>query len=179
MIQYSDCGVVWYAMKTIYKKELQAKKYLDALSIPNFVPMQQVVSKKGGRKTIVLKPAVHNLIFVKTDLAQLKEIKNNLKYLYNRLTTEDNLTTPIIVPTVQMDQFIDAITNHLQDIAYVDLTTEALEKGTPVRITDGKFKGYTGVLERVKGKRDRRVYVNIQGIAAYRFEVEASAIEKL
>lgn len=179
MIDYSDHGVVWYAMKTVYKKELQAKEYLDSRGIENFVPMQKEIHTKGNRKCVRFKPAVHNLIFVKTDLTGLKDIKISLNYLHNRLTTNDGVSTPIIVPTKQMDQFIHAMTNNLEEILYVDLTTTRLEEGTFVKITGGKFKGYEGVLEKIKGKRDRRVHVNIIGIVAYRFEVEASFIEKL
>ncbi len=179
MIDYSDRGIVWYAMKTVYKKELKAKEYLDSRGIENFIPMRQDIVVKYGRKSVIIKPAVHNLIFVKTDLKQLRDIKISLNYIHNCLMVENEVSVPIIVPTVQMDQFIDALTHHLEDIIYVDLTTTRLDKGTPVRITDGKFKGYEGILEKVKGKRDRRVHVNINGLAAYKFEVEATFIEKI
>lgn len=179
MIDYSDCGIVWYAMKTTYKRELQAKEYLDAHGIENFIPMQQKVEIKNGRKKVVIIPAVHNLIFIKTDLAQLREIKISLSYIHNRLATEGDHLSPIIVPTSQMDQFIDVTRHHLDRVLYVDLTTARLEKGTPVRITDGDFKGYEGELEKVKGKRDRRVVVSIEGIVAYKFEVAAKFIEKI
>ncbi len=179
MIDYSDHGVVWYAMKTIYKKELKAKEYLDSHGIENFIPMRQEIENKRGRKSVILKPAVHNLIFVKVNLAQLNDIKISLRYLHNQLMTEDNISYPIIVPTQQMDQFIDALTHHLEDIIYVDLSTTRLEKGTPVRITDGKFKGYEGELEKVKGKRDRLVHVIIKDVAAYKFETKVDFIEKI
>lgn len=177
MIDYSDHGVVWYAMKTTYKRELKAKEYLDSHSVENFIPMKQEVMTKNGRRRVILKPAIHNLIFVKTDLEQLIDIKISLNYLHNCLTTKNNTSAPIIVPTKQMDQFIDATTNHLNQVIYVDLTTTTLKKGTLVRITDGKFKGYEGELEKIKGKRNRRVFVNIKGVSAYSFEVEAEFIE--
>ncbi len=179
MIDYSDRGVVWYAMKTVYKKELKAKEYLDSRNIESFIPMTHEVSMKGGCRRVVAKPAIHNLIFVKVDLAQLKEIKMNLNYLHNRLMTEGGVSMPIIVPMEQMDQFIDAMTNHFEDITHIDLETSHLEKGTPVKITGGKFKGYEGELQRIKGKRDRRVHVNLKGVAAYSFEVEAGFVERV
>ncbi|MFI3278640.1 MAG: UpxY family transcription antiterminator [Rikenellaceae bacterium] len=177
MITYSSLGVVWYAMKTTYKRELKAKEYLDSRGIENFIPMQQHITSKYGRRIVTTKPAIHNLIFVKVDLSQLKDIKASLGYIHNCLTDKDNITSPIIVPFQQMEQFIDVTTKHLDQIAYVDLTTTTLKKGTPVRIIDGRFKGYEGELERIKGKRNRRVHVNIKGITAYSFEVEADLIE--
>lgn len=179
MIEYLNLGVVWYAMKTTYKKELRAKEYLDSRGVESFIPMQQKIESRSGRKRVTLVPAVHNLIFVKADLATLNEIKISLNYLHNCLMTEGNKSSPIIVPTKQMDQFIDAMTRNLERIIYVDLTTVALEKGVPVRITGGDFEGYEGEVERVKGKRDRYVHVIIKGVAAYRFEVAACFIEKI
>lgn len=180
MIDYSDHGVVWYAMKTVYKKELQAKQYLDSRGVENFLPMVKVVSSRMGRKQEILKPAIHNLIFIKTDLTELNDIKISLNYLHNKLmTVKEGLSAPIIVPAKQMEQFIDAATNHLDDIIYIDLTEVALEKGTLVRITDGKFKGYEGELAKTKGKRNRVVNVIMKDVAAFKFEVEACYIEKI
>lgn len=179
MIVYSDQGVVWYAMKTTYKKELQAKEYLTSRGIECFIPMKQETTTKQGRKTVVLKPAIHNLIFVKTNLEQLKDIKISLNYLHNHLTIENGNSVPIIVPTKQMEQFITAITHSLEEVIYVDLTATQLEKGTPVRITDGKFKNYQGELEKIKGKRDRRVTIKVGGICAYKIDVPANFIEKI
>lgn len=179
MIDYIDCGVVWYAMKTTYKKELQAKRYLESRGIKCFVPMIGCDFVKAGRKTTVLKPAMHNLIFVQADINLLADIKISLNYLHNRLTRSNGKLQPIIVPTLQMNQFVDAVNHQLENITYVDLSVTQLDKGVPVRITDGMFKGYEGELERIKGKRDKRVCVNVNGIVAYKFDVEANYVVKI
>lgn len=180
MIDYSDHGIVWYAMKTVYKKELQAKSYLDSRGVENYIPMVRDDSGRYGRKQMILKPAVHNLVFIKTDLAELNDIKISLHYLHNKLmTVEEGLSAPIIVPTRQMEQFIDAMTNHLDKVTYIDLSTTQLEKGTPVRIIDGDFKGYEGELAKTKGKRNRVVHIILESVAAFKIEVEASCIEKI
>ena len=41
-----------------------------------------------------------------------------------------------------------------------------LSKGTKVRITGGEFEGQEGVFLKVKGARDRRVVIEIQGVIA-------------
>ena len=41
-----------------------------------------------------------------------------------------------------------------------------LSKGTKVRITGGDFEGYEGVFVKVKGARDRRVVISLQGVIA-------------
>ncbi len=167
-------------MKTVYKKELQAKAYLDARGIENFLPMVKESTVRFGRKHEILKPAVHNLLFVKTDLAQLNDIKLSLKYLHNKLTTtQKGISAPIIVPKEQMEMFIHAMTTLADKITFIDLSTTTLAKGTLVRILSGDFKGFEGELEKVKGKRSRTVHVVLQGIAGFTCEVEACDIEKI
>ena len=41
-----------------------------------------------------------------------------------------------------------------------------LSKGIKVRITGGEFEGQEGIFLKVKGARDRRVVVEIQGVIA-------------
>ena len=41
-----------------------------------------------------------------------------------------------------------------------------LRKGTKVRITGGDFAGQEGIFLKVKGARDRRVVIEIQGVIA-------------
>ena len=41
-----------------------------------------------------------------------------------------------------------------------------LSKGTKVRITGGEFEGQEGIFLKVKGARDRRVVIEIQGVIA-------------
>ncbi|MFI3320250.1 MAG: UpxY family transcription antiterminator [Rikenellaceae bacterium] len=180
MVVYLDHGVVWYAMKTIYRKELKAKGYFDSQGIENFIPMQRISEQKRGVTKETLQPAIHNLIFVKTDLGGLNEIKTNLNYIRNILVTQDGgQSVPVVVPTEQMEQFIDATTNHIDDITYVDMSCGELEKGAPVKIIGGEFEGYVGELERVKGSRDKVVHVILKGVGAYKFKTSACYIEKL
>ena len=39
-----------------------------------------------------------------------------------------------------------------------------LKKGTKVRITGGEFEGQEGIFLKVKGARDRRVVIEVQGV---------------
>lgn len=179
MMNYSKNDRVWYAMKTTFKRELKAKAYLDSCNIECFVPMQQIHSTKAGKKNIILRPALSNLLFIKATAAQLSEIKLNLTYIHNRLFKSEGRLLPMVVPTVQMEQFIRANTYLLDQITYVDSTSTLLDKGTRVRIIDGDFKGYVGVLKKIKGKRDRRVTINIEGLVAYTVDVNASFVEEI
>ncbi len=51
-------------------------------------------------------------------------------------------------------------------------------KGTPMGIIDGQYKGYVGELEKIKGKRNRRVIIVIGDIIAYKIDVDANLYRK-
>lgn len=180
MVDYFDNGTVWYAMQTTYKRELKAKAFLDSCGIECFVPMVQSVIAVGGKKKVVVKPAIHNLIFIKSNLSLLKEVKSRLNFIHNILIENNSRLSPIIVPEKQMEQFINIVSTSLDKVIYVDLSLTRLEKGTKVRIVGGQFEGYEGVLMKVKGARDKRVVLNIEGIVAIAMiSIDAELIEKI
>lgn len=41
-----------------------------------------------------------------------------------------------------------------------------MKKGTRVRVCGGEFEGQEGIFVKVKGARDRRVVISIQGVIA-------------
>ncbi|MFI3321305.1 MAG: UpxY family transcription antiterminator [Rikenellaceae bacterium] len=180
MVDYSDKGTVWYAMQTTYKRELKAKSFLDSLGIENFIPMMQSITRVVGKKKVVVKPAIHNLIFVKAELTLLNHIKSRLNFIHNILIENNGRLSPIIVPERQMEQFINVVRTSLDKVIYVDLSLARLEKGTKVKITAGQFEGYEGVLMKVKGARDKRVVLNIECVVAIAIvSIDAELIEKI
>ena len=72
----------------------------------------------------------------------------------------------IIVPDEQMRVFI-AVTGSYDDrLLYLKTDELNLSKGTRVRVTGGEFEGYEGIFLKVKGARDRRVVIAIEGVIA-------------
>lgn len=180
IVDYTDKGVVWYAMKTTFCRELKAKAILDGANIENFIPMQQRSVVVNGKRKQVVEPAMHNLLFVKCDLKQIVEIKSKVNYLHNMLERRESYLAPIIVPTQEMEQFIELLGRDMKRILYVDITTTNLSAGTRVKIVGGEFEGYDGILMKVKGARDRRVVLNIEGVVAVAMaSIDASLIEVL
>ncbi len=166
MIDYSNKGTVWYAMKTTFKRELKAKAWLEAISIENFIPMQRTTTIVRGQKKLLTKPALHNLIFIRVDGDLLRKIKERVPYLHNYLTEQNGVLEPIIIPDREMEQFITISEASLAEVRYIDLTTTRLDKGTRVRIIGGDFEGFEGTLMKIKGARDKRVVLAIEGLMA-------------
>lgn len=154
----------WYAMRVTYRRELVVKEYLDKLHVQNFIPMQYRFFIKGKQKKRELVPVVHNLIFVYATLSQIQCIKKELpcfQYMMDSRTGQK-----IIVPEKQMQLFIAVSGTYNEQLLYFKPEELNLAKGTGVRICGGEFEGQEGIYLKVKGARDRRVVIVVQGVVA-------------
>ena len=128
---------IWYAMRATYRREPDAMRLLKKENLGCFIPMQYKISIKKGKKVRALVPVVHNLLFV-------------------RACPSD----------VQMQRFIAVAGTYNDHLLYFQPEELNLSKGTKVRITGGDFAGQEGIFLKVKGARDRRVVIEIQGVIA-------------
>lgn len=171
MSYYMDISVntnrdntVWFAMRVTYRREFRVKKILDEAGIENYLPVHETLRVRNHRKVRETVPVVRGLIFVRTSQTVLQEIKSGLpflQYIINKRTGDK-----IIVPDAQMSRFI-AVTGTGNDrLLYYGGGELNLSKGTHVRVTGGEFEGYEGVFLKVKGARDRRVVIEIEGVIA-------------
>lgn len=134
---------------------------------------------RNGQRVRKLVPAVHNLVFIRSTRQEIDEIKEKnaatlpLRYIMDRETHQ-----PIIIPKVQMQNFIAVAGNYDQQLIYLPSAESTAQKGDRVRITGGVFGGVEGTFLRVKG--DRRVVVSIQGVMAVATAfVHPSLIERI
>lgn len=169
-----DDKTVWFAMSAPYRRELKAKERLDGMGIESFVPMTKAIVERRGTKKRETVPAIHNLIFVHTTKNIIKQAKQSIEYLQYRTKPCNGKNTPITVPDREMEQFI-AITNvRMEEITYLLPDEIDIKKGTKVRIHGGTFNGTEGIFVKIKGKRNRRVVVLIEGLAAVAINAELS-----
>lgn len=154
----------WYAMRATYRREPDAMRLLEKEKLGCFVPMQYKISIKKGKKVRVLVPVIHNLIFVHAYPSELKRVKALVTYL--QYITDTRSGQKIIVPDNQMQRFIAVSGTYSDHLLYFQPDELNLSKGTKVRIISGEFEGQEGVFLKVKGARDRRVVVEIQGVIA-------------
>lgn len=154
-------AIVWYVMRTTYKRELKIEQILDEKGIACFVP----VKKDNVNSAQKVNPIMENIIFIKSSRNVIDELKSSegllssLRYIIN-MDTGDIL----IVPDAQMNNFI-LISSTLNDnLIYIPTSEIAHKTGDRYTITGGDYKGAVGEIIRVKG--DRRFVVRIDGIIA-------------
>ena len=155
---------IWYAMRATYRREPDAIRLLEKEKLGCFVPMQYKISIKKGKKVRALVPVIHNLVFVHARPSELKRVKSQVTYLQYITDTRSN--QKIIIPDNDMQRFIAVAGTYNDQLMYFQPNELNLSKGTKVRVTGGDFEGQEGVFLKVKGARDRRVVIEVQGIIA-------------
>ena len=155
---------VWYAMRATYRREPDAMHLLEKEKLGCFVPMQYKISIKKGKKVRALVPVVHNLLFVHARPSDVKRVKSQVSYL--QYITDTRSGRKIIIPDSEMQRFIAVAGTYNDHLLYFQPDELNLSKGTKVRVTGGDFEGQEGVFLKVKGARDRRLVIKIQGVIA-------------
>ena len=155
---------VWFAMRATYRRELEAMHLLEKANLGCFIPMQYKISIRRGRKVRALVPVIRNLVFVHARPSEVQRFKSQITYL--QYITDTRSGQKIIVPDSQMQRFIAVSGTYDDHLLYFQPDELNLSKGTKVRITGGEFEGQEGIFLKVKGARDRRVVIEIQGVIA-------------
>lgn len=172
----------WFVLKTIFSRELKVKELLDGKGIENFIPMCYKIKIVKGKKEKMLVPAVNDLVFVHATKKDVEDFKADalLNFGYNTyfLTRKVGLKRKIeIVPDDEMREFMKVASHLDDDITFYKPEEVELKKGTKVRVIGGVFDGVEGVLMKVKGKRNKRIVLQIPGLAVATSYVTPELIE--
>lgn len=133
----------WFAMRATYRRGMQIKALLDKEGINNFIPMRYEVRIRNGRKRRELVPVISDLIFVHSVQSELQKVKFKLPYFQYMIDIRNG--QKIIVPDDQMRQFIAVAGTYDEHLI---------------------FFSPDEVFVKVKGARDRRVVISLQGVIA-------------
>ena len=167
----------WHAVRIFYNRIEPVRQTLDEAAIRYFYPMHLVEKSSDGGLNYVQEPLIKSLIFVRSSLKTLDEIR--FKHLGSVAPYYDHLTLkPITIPDEQMDPFMRLCSIKDSGLEYLGEDGPQFHKGDRVRVTDGLFKGYEGHIKRIK--HDRRLIVAIEGVAAFATKfIPPSFLEKI
>ncbi|MCL2327851.1 MAG: UpxY family transcription antiterminator [Bacteroidetes bacterium] len=164
----------WFVARTRANQELAVKKKLEIIGIEHFIPVRSEVRIYGGRKRMVQKAVLANIIFVRTtkDQAYLLINENGLKlsFMIDKCTHKT-----MIVPEKQMHDFMRVCA--VADTGIVQVSTETFAKGDRVQIIEGDFCGVEGELIRISGKT--QVLIQICGVVAITVQVPKKSLKKV
>ncbi len=162
----------WFAMRATYKRELIARDYLTSKGIEVFVPMKKVIKVVRGIKRKLTVPAINSLIFVHAQKDVIQQAKMGVEYLQYITRKEGIRNVPIVVPDRQMEQFIQVAQDDAIEKTFFAPEEVDLSVGTRVKVHGGPFDGLEGVLVKIKGKRNKQFFVNLDGLVAVNTVIE-------
>lgn len=160
----------WYVLRTISGKELKVKEVLDAeiakSDLGNFVqevivPTEKVVSQSGAKKVVKEKVLFSGYVFVRCKLvgevqSHLANTTNVVNFLCGR-----NSRKPEALPDEQITAMLGQVDEKAQAEEERELTFMV---GEEVKVNDGPFKDFDGVIEEVNAERKKlKVMVKIFG----------------
>lgn len=161
--------LLWFPLRVSYShtsRLMSLKEEFEKLQLETYVPM---TLKKIGF-AMRLKPAISNLIFVRSTYQTLSEVKHeprfdSIRYIMHEVYDDKNpYTEPLYVPDRQMDDFIRVSSVHDNRVAYMDNLEYAFREGLYVEIMDGYFSGVRGIVKRINGSKG--VVVPIREVTA-------------
>lgn len=167
----------WYVMRA-YKSEKKAEEILQGKNgLEYFIPKYYAVRVYHGVKSKRLVPVVPNLVFVYASRLQIADFKKQHNFLQFVMWKKRTGSEFIVVPDEQMENFIKLTSNPDENLTFYKPEEINLQKGARIRIHGGKFDGVEGLFMHIRGKRNRRVVVKLEGIMAVAAEVQADLIE--
>ena len=165
----ADNGKKWYVLKAVSGKEAKVKEYLEALMRNNqtladhvgqvLLPTEKYAQLRNGKRVVKEKLFLPGYVLVEAQLDN--EITHTLRYIPNVLGFLGGMDTPSPVRQADINRILGtaeetAIRSEEIDIPYsIDET---------VKVTDGPFSGFTGVIEEVNAEKHKlKVMVKIFG----------------
>ena len=157
----------WYIVQTYSGHENKAKlaledrikrEKLDKFFDQVFIPTEQVTEVRNGKKRQVTKKFYNGYIFVKMMLNETTWhcVKNTNKIV-------GFLGNPRNPPPVPEEQ-VKRIEQRIEEGSLNTTTSYNFSSGDKVRIIEGNFKDFTGMVEEVNEEKEQlRVYVEIFG----------------
>lgn len=165
----ADNNFKWYVLRAISGKENKVKEYIESALVTSslfkeyvsqvLIPTEKVVVLRGGKRTVKERNLLPGYVFVECDLKDesyplLRNIPNVLGFLSNgRLS---------IKPAPVSQSEINRIVGNEEDVEQTLQMEENFLVGEKVKVVDGPFNGFNGVVQEVlQEKHKLKVVVTI------------------
>ena len=164
----AEKGMKWYVLRAVSGKELKVKEYLEAARNLNdvlnanlsqvLVPMEKVASLRNGKRVEKEKNRLPGYVFVEANL--VGDMAHMLRFTPNVLGFLGGMDEPTPVPQSDINRMLGAA-EESQLKASMDIPFVV---GETVRVTDGPFSDFNGVIEEVNSEKHKlKVMVMIFG----------------
>lgn len=166
----------WFVMRDLTRSNAKQPAYqlMDKLNIENFTPKVQKIVTKGGKRTCIITPFIHDLLFVHDTPQTLDPLVESIPTFQYRFLKG---RVPMTVRDKDMERFIRAVSASPTPRYY------RLEEITPdmrkrrIRIIGGPLDNMEGTLLTLRGSKVKRLLVELPMLLAAAVEVEPEYIQ--
>lgn len=162
----------WYALKVTANQERKVREYIEKqIKISNLiewidqvvVPTEKVLSynRQTNKKTVREKLVMPGYLFINADLnnGEITHILEKVPGVYGFLSMKEGKISKVPVPI--RDKEVERFLNIKEDVEE-DMSWNKFEVGDRVKILDGPFGSFEGVVDMVdNGKHKLNVIVSI------------------
>ena len=162
-------GKQWYVLKTVSGKEAKVKEYIEA-ELKHNPQLSQYVSqvviptekhatqKSDGKRVVKEKVSFPGYIFVEAEMKG--DVAHTLRFMPNVMGFLGGLDNPSPVKQSEINRML----GNADETEIVNEVSIPFEVNETVKVTDGPFNGFSGVIEEVNTeKRKLKVMVKIFG----------------
>ncbi len=165
----AQTGKNWYVLKTVSGKEAKVKEYIEAELKHNeqlsqfvsqvVIPMEKHATQRSdGKRVVKEKVSLPGYIFVEAEMKG--DVAHTLRFMPNVLGFLGGMDNPSPVKQSEINRML----GNAEETEIVNEVTIPFEVNETVKVTDGPFSGFSGVIEEVNTeKRKLKVMVKIFG----------------
>ena len=167
----ADNKFKWYVLRAISGKENKVKEYIESALVTSslfkeyvsqvLIPTEKVVALRGGKRTIKERNLLPGYVLVECYLCDesyplLRNIPNVLGFMSN----DGSSVIPTPVPQSEINRIVGNVTEADETLQ----REETFIVGEKVKVIDGPFNGFNGVIQEVaQDKHKLKVVVTIFG----------------
>ena len=158
----------WYVLKAVSGKELKVKEYIEAEQKHNellarnvsqvLIPLEKHASVRNGKRSVKEKVSLPGYVFIQADRSG--DIASLIRFMPNVLGFLGGTDHPIPVKQNEINRMLGMA----EETAIVEETDIPYEVNETVKVTDGPFSGFSGIIEEINTEKHKlKVMVKIFG----------------
>ncbi|WP_028897551.1 transcription termination/antitermination protein NusG [Prevotella sp. HUN102] len=164
----ADTNKKWYVLRAISGKEAKVKEYIDAELRQNaklaervfevLLPKESHASLRNGKRIVTEKLSLPGYVLIQANMNS--ETASVLRFMPNVLGFLGGMSEPTPVRQAEVNRLLGNVEEtELEDIQDIPYTV-----GESVKVTDGPFSGFHGIIEEVNAEKHKlKVMVMIFG----------------
>ena len=164
----AESGKKWYVLRAVSGKEAKVKEYIEAEMKHNalltqyvsqvLIPTEKHATLRNGKRVVKEKISLPGYVLVEAELKG--DVAHTLRFMPNVLGFLGGLDNP--TPVKQSD--INRILGNVEETELADDVNVPYVVDETVKVTDGPFSGFSGVIEEVNAEKHKlKVMVKIFG----------------